>query len=134
MKTALLLAGAVLALATPAQAVEDNGRAFFSGSDLPRIIETSQSNDIRFNRDFAGKAFGTIGNFRGASENPFWKGHYNVSFGESGRVYCWVSDAETLATIADWHKGRRVVVRGTIKNTTLGNLELTGCRFTSPGQ
>jgi hypothetical protein len=109
-----------------ASAESGNG---FSNRDIPRIVETSRDNEIRFNRDYKGKTFSGVLPFYSATEKVIGSG-YLVQFGEtSSGVYCFISDKRILDRVIDWNKGKLVRVSGTIRTTMFGSIALETCEM-----
>lgn len=107
----------------------DPHRGALTATDLSTIVDTSQSNDLRFNRDFKGKFFSATGKFDLASKTTFGNGYrIFVNFGFLTSVFCTTSDAVTVNSIVDWSKGTPLTISGNIYDTRLGQLELAdGC-------
>ena len=79
---------------------------------LPKMVDAYQQNGVRFKRDYAGKHFEDIMQFRSAKESA---DRYLVGFGLRGftsDVDCSVSDKAEIDRIVDWNKGDRIWVRG----------------------
>jgi hypothetical protein len=53
----------------------------FGAADLPAIIDTSQHNEVRFNRDYAGRAFRATLPFDSVAQMPFSSQTYIVHLG-----------------------------------------------------
>jgi hypothetical protein len=102
----------------------------YGPSDTTLIVETSRSNEARFDRDFKGETFiGTMA-FDGLERELLGSG-WRVSFRYGGvfdKVDCRVGD-QTANGMIDWAKGRQVAVTGTIRTTIIGSIELDDCRF-----
>jgi hypothetical protein len=100
--------------------------------DIALMVKTSQSNDLRFKRDYTGKPFSTILPMRVISENPFSRGNYRITFGEAtffGNVNCEVSDKVDLDQMVEWNRGDLIEVSGTVKGTLAGDLQLDACKY-----
>ena len=96
---------------------------------MPKIAETSRSNEIRFNRDYKGRDFHAVLIFDRVSEAPFVKGHYLVSLKSATgkQADCKISDPAIVDAVVDWNKGQNVEVSGVINDTVLGDLQLSNC-------
>jgi len=107
-----------------------------NSNDIAAVANASRTNEIRFNRDYKGRAFSDIMIFESASENPFTAGHYRLAF-QSGKstsflgngVDCKTSDQSVLNEVIDWNKGQRVSVTGTIRTTLMGDIQLDDCKL-----
>ena len=67
---------------------------------------------------------------RGISENPIFRGSFNIFFGDGGLlgdVKCEFSDKNDIARITEMNKGDIVNVSGVIKDHALGVIELKEC-------
>jgi hypothetical protein len=95
-------------------------------------VKTYEQNQIRFKRDWKGLAFEDAMPFRSGTENLFEKGQYTIGLG-SGRwtsdVDCWISGKD-LDLLVNLNKGDMVRVFGSIKDVTLGTVELAACAIT----
>lgn len=103
--------------------------------DIERITKTSQTNDIRFNRDYKGKSFQATLPVNQIAENFLISDRYTATFGKNlftNNVTCDVSDRTTIDQMMDWEKGQMVKVSGTIKKTLMGNIALENCQFEPP--
>jgi uncharacterized protein len=102
----------------------------FTIKDIPKIVETSRSNEIRFNRDYKGKMFSDVLPFARASES-WLGGGYRVGFGSKGMagggVDCQISDPKVLNEVVEWNPGLMVSVTGRIRTTSMGDLQLENC-------
>jgi hypothetical protein len=97
---------------------------YFTLRDAKAIVDTSRSNEVRFNRDYKGKTFQDILTFKSITERLFGSG-YDVSFdGADCRV-----NATEAQRLIDWNKGQQVRVAGSIRTTALGDLQLDACSF-----
>jgi hypothetical protein len=108
----------------------------FTKDDIPLMIETSRTNEIRFERDYKGKPFSDVLPFRRALEDFFVKGEYTVSFGTlpfRGGVECSISHPKVLNAVVEWRPGVLVSVRGIVRTTMMGDLVLDNCQFTPQG-
>lgn len=112
--------------ATPAPAAPPERK--FGAADLAAIMETSQTNEARFNRDFKGKLFSATGSFDSLQE-MLGNQQVTVDVGEY-QVMC--SGGRALATKAiDWNAGDRVTISGRMTETLLGTvLYLDDCDVT----
>ena len=104
----------------------------FTNKDIAKIVDTSRSNEIRFNRDYRGKIFSDVLPFKRASETWF-SGGYRVGFGSKGLggggVDCEISDPKVLNEVVEWNPGLMVSVMGKIKTTSMGDLQLESCEL-----
>jgi predicted metalloprotease len=102
----------------------------FTNRDIAKIVETSRSNEIPFNRDYKGKMFSDVLPFKMASET-WLGGGYRVGFGSRGMggggVDCQISDPKVLNEVVEWNPGLMVSVTGKIKTTSMGDLQLENC-------
>jgi hypothetical protein len=124
--------GIVMLVAQPQWAA---GQVFTKG-DIPLMVETSRTNEIRFDRDYKGKPFSDVLPFRRALEDFFTKGEYTVSFGRAafgGGVDCSISHPTILNQVVEWSPGALVSVNGTIRTTMMGDVVLDNCQFTRVG-
>jgi hypothetical protein len=116
--------------ATPAVEHYAQSAPMFTNKDIPNIVETSRSNEIRFNRDYKGKMFSDVLPFTRASET-WLGGGYRVGFGSKGMggggVDCQISDPKVLNEVVEWNPGLMVSVTGRIKTTSMGDLQLENC-------
>jgi predicted metalloprotease len=116
--------------ATPADDHYAQSAPMFTNKDIPTIVETSRSNEIRFNRDYKGKIFSDVLPFTRASET-WLGGGYRVGFGSKGMggggVDCQISDPKVLNEVVEWNPGLMVSVTGRIKTTSMGDLQLENC-------
>ena len=126
------IVGILMLVAQPQFAVAQ----VFITSNIPLMVETSRTNEIRFNRDYKGKPFSDVLPFRRALENFFTKGEYTVSFGRApygGGVDCSISHPTVLKEVVEWRPGVLVSVSGTIRTTMMGDLMLDDCQFARQG-
>jgi uncharacterized protein len=104
----------------------------FTNNDIAKIVDTSRSNEIRFNRDYKGKMFSDVLPFKSASER-WLSGGYHVGFGSKGLsgggVDCEISDPKVLNEVVEWNTGLMVSVTGRIKTTSMGDLQLENCEL-----
>ena len=94
-----------------------------SSADIQRIHSTYENNQARFFRDFAGRHFSSKMPIRGISENPIFRGSFNIFFGDGGLlgdVKCELSDKNDIARITEMNKGDIVNVSGVIKDHAWG--------------
>jgi hypothetical protein len=71
---------------------------------------------------------------RGISENPIFRGSFNIFFGDGGLlgdVKCEFSDKNDIARITEMNKGDIVNVIGVVKDHTLGSIELKECSISA---
>lgn len=116
----------------PAQSPKTNDD--LSSADIQRIHSTYENNQARFFRDFAGRHFSSKMPIRGISENPIFRGSFNIFFGDGGLlgdVKCEFSDKNDIARITEMNKGDIVNVRGVIKDHALGVIELKECSISA---
>jgi len=109
-------------------------RTTFSTPDIARIVETSRTNEIRFNRDFRGRSFNAVMTLGKVSESFFTTGEYTIALkSNAGRngVDCRISDPAVLNMVVDWNEGQKVEVLGNIKGTIVGDLQLSNCTLTA---
>jgi hypothetical protein len=114
----------------PVTPITNRSTAEFKSTDIPRIVENSRNNEIRFNRDYKGRTFDSNMAFKSASEDSFRAGKYRISFAAvdgEGQVDCYVTDKQTIDMIADWPKGRSARVSGEIRSTVMGDVQLDTC-------
>ena len=105
-----------------------------SSADIQRIHSTYENNQARFFRDFAGRHFSSKMPIRGISENPIFRGSFNIFFGDGGLlgdVKCEFSDKNDIARITEMNKGDIVNVSGVIKDHALGVIELKECSISA---
>jgi predicted metalloprotease len=104
----------------------------FTKNDIAKIVDTSRSNEIRFNRDYRGKIFSDALPFKSASERWF-SGGYRVGFGSKGLsgggVDYEISDPKVLNEVVEWNTGLMVSVTGRLKSTSMGDLQLENCEL-----
>jgi predicted metalloprotease len=116
--------------ATPAVEQYAQSAPMFTTKDIPKIVETSRSNEIRFNRDYKGKMFSDVLPFTRAS-GTWLGGGYRVGFGSKGMggggVDCQISDPTVLNEVVEWNPGLMVSVTGRIRTTSMGDLQLENC-------
>lgn len=112
--------------ATPAPAAPPERR--FGAADLATVMETSQTNEARFKRDFKGKLFSATGSFDSLQE-MLGDQQVTVDVGEF-QVMC--TGGKALAAKAiDWNSGDRVTISGSMTETLLGTvLYLNDCDVT----
>jgi len=121
-----LLLATTLALATSAAFAAE-----FGGSDIQRAIDTYRANEVRFQRDFAGRSIDFNWVFYKASSRFIGSG-YRITIGNggfSGNVDCIINDQATLDQLVNWNKGQRIHVTGIIDDVTMGDLQLKQCRL-----
>jgi hypothetical protein len=106
----------------------------FSSQDVPQIVQASDWNEIRFNRDYRDQAFDATLPLAEIAEISWRKGEYRVSFSVSDDygVDCIVSDQAVLDRMVNWNKGRKVEVSGSIGKAVIGDLQLNNCVFKDP--
>ena len=133
IQTLIYAALPMICMATAATAVTPDTQNF-SSSDIPRIVEVSRANEMRFNRDYRGGAFIGVMPLARIHERMFSEGTYMVEFGSGGfggNVDCDVSDKSTIDRLTDWTAGQMIGVKGVIRTTILGDLELEDCTYES---
>jgi hypothetical protein len=114
---------------TPAQSNAD-----LSSADVRRIHSTYENNEARFFRDFAGRHFSSKMPITRISENPIFRGSFDVFFGGDGLlgdVKCEFSDKNDVARITEMNKGDIVNVIGVIKDHSFGVIELKECSISA---
>jgi hypothetical protein len=98
--------------------------ADFGEGDIPAIVDASQHNPARFDRDFKGRSFTARGAFTTATacwlSNDCYLIHVRVGRSQEALCSITISSAE----IADWDTSMPVVVSGPILTTILGSLSL----------
>jgi hypothetical protein len=119
---------------TATQAAVQDDRPTLGKPDMEAIIDASQHNAPRFDRDYSNRRFEAVLPFISVSENPLAITHnsaYQVNIGERvfGHAYCFVS-TERAHEMTDWNARDRITVRGVVHSTALGNLWLESCELT----
>jgi hypothetical protein len=120
---------------TPAVAptlAQSSSGTLLSRADLPKIVSTYRENEMRFKRDFFGKQFSDVLQFRSATEHMLFKGTYIVGFGTGSFVSdldCKVTSPAEISIIADWNGGDQIRIEGIVKNVTMGSVDLDQCRL-----
>ena len=102
--------------------------------DIARIHSTYNANQARFFRDFAGRHFSSKMPITRISENPIFRGSFDVFFGGGGLlgdVKCEFSDKNDVARITEMNKGDIVNVIGVIKDHSFGVIELKECSIST---
>jgi len=103
-------------------------RKQFGASDIPSIVDASQHNEARFNRDFYEQQLTVRATFDTASAGwvgSDWQINFHVGV---ERVCCFMPPP---ADLADWSRGKQMTVSGTIYTTTLGQVKLNDCKLTA---
>jgi hypothetical protein len=100
-----------------------------SEKNIPDIVNASQNNEIRFDRDYRGRGITANGILSGVQEVMFLHGQFAISVSTSfGDIDCYTSDKKILDAAVDWNAGQAVVVSGIIRDTLLGDIQLQpGC-------
>jgi tRNA_anti-like len=113
----------LIVLASAAHAQE------FSERNVPEIVNASQNNEIRFNRDYRGRHITASGSFSGVQEVMFSHGQYIISVSTNfGDIDCTTAEKRILDAAVDWNDGQSVTVSGIIATTLLGDIQLQqGC-------
>jgi hypothetical protein len=99
-------------------------------AELRRIANTYCNNEIRFKRDYAGRKFEAVMPFNNASKQLFGLlPGYMLTFGpggmSGGNVVCSIDDEPTIQRVIEWNKGRKAVIRGSIRDVNfMGDLHL----------
>ena len=99
---------------------------------LTSMHETYKANQIRFKRDFVGRQFSGRIAFRTVRESIFDDGEYTVEFGTGGftsDIDCKISDPSVIDRIVEWNKGDMVTVSGVVRDSLMGSIQLSECRF-----
>jgi putative nucleic acid binding protein len=112
------------------QTTSSNESGSFSARDIAKIISTYDDNEMRFKRDYAGQTFSDSLPFESASEPPFVKDQYIVSFGRKGglgKVYCIIKNPSDIAEVANWHKGDMIRIQAKIYNVVMNSIALNKC-------
>jgi hypothetical protein len=106
----------------------------FGFGDVHRILETMRENELRFERDYAGKSFDAVGPFYSVTKMTFPWWEYRVAFRGLGssEVECHFKDDDpALNAVTGWKKGQLVRVQGAIRGKNLiGDLRLKDCVLT----
>jgi hypothetical protein len=114
----------------PKTAPTDN----FGFKELESIIDASQNNEARFNRDYKGKVFSDVGVLKSVDERSWLidrnQVHVEAPNGwriSSSTVYCFpkLDSSET----ANWPSRMPIKITGTIHYTVMGDLSLEDCQL-----
>lgn len=101
-------------------------------ADLPRIVDAYKANQLRFIRDFKGKAFAGVLPFRSATQNIVSPDSYTIGLGKgslTSDLDCSFSDAFDLALMGNWNPGDEIAVTGTVKDVSFGSVQLSPCKM-----
>lgn len=101
----------------------------YSSGELSRIVNASQNNEARFDRDYKGQMFDGVLNFRSAEKSYFGDATAHFTGPYLNDVYCYFHDQRILKQAIDWNPGQPMHVHGVIDTTTLGAVGLDNCRF-----
>jgi len=129
MRTTILTALIGATLVTGAAATERT----YGEADMPRIVDDSRNNELRFNRDYKGQRLTFVGRFNGVTESLFGlRKHVTIKgFGPNG-AYCFLDNADpVLKRMIDWRRGQQINVSGTISTTMFGDVALDDCSISS---
>lgn len=102
----------------------------FDASDISNIVNTSRDNALRFERDFKGKVFS--GSFALRSvDKEFLSDTYVVSFGDGwiSEVSCTGLSKIDALPLIDVKDGTSLWIRGEIKTTIMGSVNLINCNI-----
>lgn len=124
LKTTMALIG--FALVTSPALAQSYGQ-----KDIETIKSAYQANQLRFKRDYVGKAFDATIPLHTLSENSFLAGKFNASFGTDllGEVECKVEAQADLDLLIEKSKGDPIHITGLIDDVGFGSIELARCTF-----
>lgn len=116
---------------TPAVSSGTNTLASLGLTDLPAMHDTYDKNQARFFRDYGGRHFSASMPLHGVVRNWLDKSTFDVTFGQSmlGDIHCSINDTATINFVTDKNKGDMLKVSGTIKDHTLGVVQLDDCKI-----
>ena len=99
--------------------------SFFGANDLPVISTTSQQNDARFQRDYKGKLIQFVGAFVSLQDALF--GTKLLEVQAQGITVDCLGWSDLSRAAIDWNAGDSISITGKIRDTVLGDLQLTDC-------
>ena len=97
----------------------------FGAAHVGTIIETSQTNDARFARDYKGQSYRSQGIFTGLRDGYF--GEKQLLAEVNGYLLQCFGRASLANTAINWQVGDMITIVGTIDTTLLGTLLLGSC-------